>query len=135
MYLATELDVNGRLLRGNVRMPDSGGPFPTIVFLHGFTVWKTGPQRLYEEFAREAVKEGFCVIRFDFYGTGESEGEFYEMTIGSERRKPGQSLPGPGSSPMWTRTIYSWRPQAWRAGGGPDGTAATQRGSSAGPPP
>lgn len=89
MYLATELDVNGRLLRGNVRMPDSGGSFPTIVFLHGFTVWKTGPQRLYEEFAREAVKEGFCVIRFDFYGTGESEGEFYEMTIGSEMKETG----------------------------------------------
>ena len=58
MYLANELDVNGRLLRGNVRMPDAGGPFPTIVFLHGFTVWKTGPQRLYEEFVRMAVKEG-----------------------------------------------------------------------------
>lgn len=84
MYLSTELDVNGRLLRGNVRMPDSKGPFPAVVFLHGFTVWKTGPQRLYEEFVRDAVKNGFCVIRFDFYGTGESDGEFYEMTIGSE---------------------------------------------------
>lgn len=84
MYLSTELNVNGRLLRGNVRMPDTNGPFPTIVFLHGFTVWKTGPQRLYEEFVRDAVKAGFCVVRFDFYGTGESDGEFYEMTIGSE---------------------------------------------------
>ena len=55
MYIATELDVNGRLLRGNVRMPDKEGRFPTIIFLHGFTVWKTGPQRLYEEFAREAI--------------------------------------------------------------------------------
>ncbi len=84
MYLANELDIKGRILRGNVRMPDCGGPFPTIVFLHGFTVWKTGPQRLYEEFVRMAVKNGFCVVRYDFYGTGESEGEFYEMTIGSE---------------------------------------------------
>jgi len=84
MYLSTELNVDGRLLRGNVRMPDTKGPFPTIVFLHGFTVWKTGPQRLYEEFVRQAVREGFCVIRYDFYGTGESDGEFYEMTIGSE---------------------------------------------------
>ena len=94
MYLATELDVNGRLLRGNVRMPDSGGPFPAIVFLHGFTVWKTGPQRLYEEFARAAVGKGYCVIRFDFYGTGESEGEFYEMTIGSEMNE--------------TEAIFAW---------------------------
>ena len=94
MYLANELDVNGRLLRGNVRMPDAGGPFPTIVFLHGFTVWKTGPQRLYEEFVRMAVRKGFCVVRYDFYGTGESEGEFYEMTIGSEMNE--------------TAAIYKW---------------------------
>lgn len=97
MYLSTELNTNGRLLRGNVRMPEGGGPFPTIVFLHGFTVWKTGPQRLYEEFVREAVREGFCVVRFDFYGTGESDGEFYEMTIGSEMSE--------------TEAIYEWTKQ------------------------
>lgn len=94
MYIATELDVNGRLLRGNVRMPDKEGRFPTIIFLHGFTVWKTGPQRLYEEFAREAVKAGFCVIRYDFYGTGESDGDFHEMTLGSEMNE--------------TEAIYRW---------------------------
>lgn len=94
MYLSTELDVRGRLLRGNVRMPDGGGPFPTVIFLHGFTVWKTGPQRLYEEFVRRAVDEGFCVIRYDFYGTGESDGEFYEMTIGSEMKE--------------TEAIFAW---------------------------
>lgn len=94
MYIATELDVNGRLLRGNVRMPDGEGPFPTVIFLHGFTVWKTGPQRLYEEFVRDAVKAGYCVVRYDFYGTGESDGEFYEMTIGHEMRE--------------TKAIYEW---------------------------
>lgn len=99
MYLSTELNINGRLLRGNVRMPDGKGPFPTIVFLHGFTVWKTGPQRLYEEFVREAVKDGFSVIRFDFYGTGESDGEFYEMTIGSEMLETGVIFEWAGQQP------------------------------------
>lgn len=84
MYIATTLKVGDRLLRGNVRMPDGEGKFPTIIFLHGFTVWKTGPQRLYEEFVQRAEKEGFCIVRFDFYGTGESDGEFWEMTLGSE---------------------------------------------------
>lgn len=94
MYLSTELVVDGRLLRGNVRMPDGEGPFPTIIFLHGFTVWKTGPQRLYEEFVRDAVTAGYCVIRYDFYGCGESDGDFCEMTIGSEMNE--------------TCAIYQW---------------------------
>lgn len=93
-HIATELDVDGRLLRGNVRKPEGEGPFPTVVFLHGFTVWKTGPNRLYEDFVRLAVPAGFCVVRYDFYGTGESEGEFYEMTIGNEMKE--------------TEAIFAW---------------------------
>lgn len=91
-----KIDVGRGLIRGMIDLPkaDSGEKFPTIIFLHGFTVWKTGPQRLYEEFAREAVKAGYCVIRYDFYGTGESDGEFYEMTLGSEIKD--------------TEAIYKW---------------------------
>ena len=55
-----------------------------MIFYHGFTVDKVGMQRLHELFARELVKAGFACVRFDFYGLGESEGDFSEMTLGHE---------------------------------------------------
>ncbi len=84
MYKSVKLDVNGRLLRGCVRAPEGEGPYPTVIFYHGFTVDKVGMQRLHELFARELVKAGFACVRFDFYGLGESEGDFSEMTLGHE---------------------------------------------------
>lgn len=84
MYQSVTLDVNGRLLRGGVRTPQGEGKFPTLIFMHGFTVDKVGPARLYEMFAQQCQAEGIAVIRFDFYGCGESDGNFNEMTIGTE---------------------------------------------------
>ena len=80
MYKALELDVGGRLIRGMLRAPDTQGPFPTVIFFHGFTVDKVGKMRLHELFARACVKAGFACVRFDFYGCGESEGDFSEAT-------------------------------------------------------
>lgn len=84
MYQALELNVNGRLIRGCLRAPEGKGPFPTVIFFHGFTVDKVGMMRLHELFARECVKAGFACVRFDFYGCGESDGDFNEMTVGHE---------------------------------------------------
>jgi len=84
MYQAAELNVKGRLIRGVVRAPEGAGPFPAVIFHHGFTVDKVGMMRLHELFARECVKAGFACVRFDHYGLGESDGDFSEMTIGKE---------------------------------------------------
>lgn len=94
MYRSVELDANGRLLRGCVRMPDGEGPFPTVIFYHGFTVDRIGMQRLHELYARKMVEEGFACVRFDFYGLGESEGDFSEMTLGHELEE--------------AKAIYAW---------------------------
>ena len=53
MYKALELTVNGRLIRGVLRAPEGNGPFPTVIFFHGFTtsfdcvltVWKNEPKK------------------------------------------------------------------------------------------
>lgn len=84
MYQAVELSVSGRLLRGVVRGPEGKGPFPAVIFHHGFTVDKVGMMRFHELFARECVGAGVVCVRFDFYGLGESDGDFSEMTIGGE---------------------------------------------------
>ena len=52
MYQAVELNVNGRLIRGVVRAPEGEGPFPAVIFHHGFNVEKVGLMRLHELFSR-----------------------------------------------------------------------------------
>ena len=94
MYKNVELIVNGRLIRGSVRTPEGEGPFKTVIFLHGFNVDRSGFARLHEMFARECLGRGYATIKFDFYGLGESEGDFSEMTIGKEMEE--------------TRAIYEW---------------------------
>ena len=49
MYKALELTVDGRLIRGCLRAPDGDGPFPTVIFFHGFTVDKVGMMRLHDD--------------------------------------------------------------------------------------
>lgn len=84
MYRSVELDVGGKLLRGVVRAPKAEGRFPTVIFYHGFTVDKVGMMRLHELFARQCVENGFACVRFDFYGCGESDGDFREMRLSHE---------------------------------------------------
>ncbi len=50
--------------------------FPTVVYGHGFTGNKIGDNRMGIELARFLCEQGFVVIRFDYIGSGESEGDF-----------------------------------------------------------
>lgn len=49
-----------------------------LVFCHGFLSDKSGS---YEERARRAVSEGYNAVRFDFRGSGESDGAFVDSTL------------------------------------------------------
>jgi alpha/beta superfamily hydrolase len=84
MYRNLELTVGNKLLRGCVRLPDGNGPFPIVCFYHGFSVDKVGLMRLHESFARQLTAAGFGCVRFDFYGCGESDGDFDEMRVSDE---------------------------------------------------
>ncbi|MCB7319403.1 alpha/beta hydrolase family protein [Lacrimispora sp. 210928-DFI.3.58] len=79
MFQYVELSVDGRLLRGDVRTPEGSGPFPTVCFYHGFCVDRIGLMRLHELFARKCAEHGIACVKFDFYGCGESDGDFSEM--------------------------------------------------------
>jgi len=59
-------------------------PAPGIMILHGFTASSTSDNRLLPHQARYLADRGFAVLRFDFRGSGQSEGEFGEMTLGGE---------------------------------------------------
>ena len=79
MFMNVELTVDEKLIRGDVRTPEGDGPFPTVCFYHGFCVDRIGLMRLHELFARKCVENGIACVKFDFYGCGESDGDFSEM--------------------------------------------------------
>ena len=59
-------------------------PCPAIAFFHGFTGTKVEPHRIFVKTARQLASIGFYVLRFDFRGSGDSAGDFSEMTISGE---------------------------------------------------
>ena len=75
----------GQQLNGILHLPtDCDAPCPAVAFFHGFTGTKVEPHRIFVKTARELAAIGFYALRFDFRGSGDSEGDFSEMTIGGE---------------------------------------------------
>lgn len=100
MFKNLELLVGDKLIRGDARIPDDGGRFPAVCFFHGFSVDRIGLMRLHELFARRCEKAGIACVKFDFYGCGESDGDFSEMRYTGEKQQ--------------ARAIYEWtREQEW----------------------
>ncbi len=52
-----------------------------LILCHGYTGNKAENKRLFVEMARAVAREGVMAFRFDFYGSGDSEGEFVETRI------------------------------------------------------
>lgn len=70
-------------LRGVLHRPGRK-PAPAVMLLHGFTGQHIEDQRLFVQAARQLTDAGFAVLRFDFYGSGNSDGDFEEMTVHTE---------------------------------------------------
>jgi alpha/beta superfamily hydrolase len=67
-------------IRGSLHiMQPHGGVW--FVFCHGFTGHRIGPGYLFVHLARELETVGVSSLRFDFRGSGESDGHFKDMTI------------------------------------------------------
>lgn len=54
---------------------------PWFIFSHGFTGHRLGPGYLFVRMSRALAENGISSLRFDFSGSGESDGKFQEMTI------------------------------------------------------
>lgn len=57
---------------------------PGVVLLHGFTGDRMESHWLFVKCSRALAEAGIASLRFDFYGSGESEGEFREATLEGE---------------------------------------------------
>ncbi len=77
---------NGRsTLRGVLHTPDNiDGKVPVVIILHGFQGHKAGPHFIFVELSRLLEQKGIASVRFDFRGSGESDGYFSEMTMSGE---------------------------------------------------
>ncbi len=74
-------------LRGMIHRTETksaGQRVPGVVFFHGFTGDRMESHWLFVKCSRALAKAGIASLRFDFYGSGESEGEFREVTLQGE---------------------------------------------------
>ncbi len=74
----------GQQLSGVLHAPQNMSRPPVLIMSHGFTDDKVSDNRLFVKFARQARNEGYAVLRFDYAGSGDSEGDFADMTISRE---------------------------------------------------
>jgi uncharacterized protein len=73
------------VLRGALHRPVGlTNPAPAVIMLHGFTGNHVEDQFLYAQGARYLAEAGFAVLRFDFYGSGDSDGTFDQCTVHTE---------------------------------------------------
>lgn len=76
-----------KILRGMIHRPPKvagGRGVPGVVFLHGFTGDRMESHWMFVKCARALCRAGFASLRFDFYGSGESAGDFSEASFESE---------------------------------------------------
>jgi pimeloyl-ACP methyl ester carboxylesterase len=69
---------------GTLHRPRGGSRRPAVLLCHGFTGSKTESHWIFVKTARALARAGLAAYRFDFRGSGESDGEFRTMTIARE---------------------------------------------------
>ena len=71
----------GKKIFAILHRPLHSSPVPAIVICPGFAGSKCGKFRLFVTLGKELAKRGIAVLRFDYRGAGDSEGEFSEITL------------------------------------------------------
>jgi len=74
----------GQILVGTLHLPEGRGRKPGVLFCHGFTGNRIEAHFLFVKASRALERAGIASLRFDFRGSGESEGEFRDMTQSAE---------------------------------------------------
>ncbi len=79
-------DVDHQRCHGMLHLPlePHEKPIPCVLMLHGFTGQALEPHRFFAHIARALAVNGIAAFRFDYRGSGNSEGDFSEMTAGRE---------------------------------------------------
>ena len=83
MEIQVEFTSGRETVFGVLHLPQRS-PAPGIIMCHGFTGSRSETHRLFVKTARDFARNGLAVLRFDFRGSGDSAGEFREMTVSRE---------------------------------------------------
>lgn len=76
----TEWKNGNETLRGSLHLCEDGNS-PWVVFSHGFTGHRLGPGYLFVKLSRALADMGISSLRYDFRGSGESDGSFQNQTF------------------------------------------------------
>jgi esterase/lipase len=75
MEIIKFIEVNKRKIASVI---NDAGNKNIVIFCHGFRSSKIGPNRFFVKVARELEKQNISSLRFDQYGSGDSEGDFID---------------------------------------------------------
>ncbi len=78
------LENEGEHIAAMMHTPDGTGPHPAVLMLHGFSGDRVESHFLFVKTARALARAGLVALRFDFRGSGESEGRFQDVTVEKE---------------------------------------------------
>jgi len=85
MQKAVEIESGNLRLRGMLHVPENiKDKVPIVIIFHGLFGNKMGPHFIFVKLSRLLERAGIASIRFDFAGSGESDGKFIDMTMGTE---------------------------------------------------
>jgi len=88
------LESGGKKIFAILHLPktENQQKFPAVLFCHGFGGNKSGKFRLFVRLAEKLAKSGIAVLRVDFRGSGDSEGDFKDTTIQSQLEDAASAL-------------------------------------------
>ena len=91
MEIQVSFSLDEQEIFGVLHLPERT-PAPGVIMCHGFTGHKAEAHRLFVAAARDFCAHGLAALRFDFRGSGDSAGEFQEMTVSREVADAGAAL-------------------------------------------
>jgi uncharacterized protein len=74
----------GQKMFGIIHRPLYQTAVPAVLFCPGFAGNKCGKHRVFVTLSEELARRGILSLRFDYRGSGDSEGSFHDMTLESK---------------------------------------------------
>ncbi|WP_446898997.1 alpha/beta hydrolase family protein [Clostridium sp. LBM24168] len=80
----TVKNLYGKNIRGIINKPECSEKVPCIIYCHGLSGNRMEHNFMFVKIERSLEKFNIASVRFDFTGSGESDGDFKNMTLSSE---------------------------------------------------